>query len=102
MPMMEIPAHERSKCKCKHEAISHEWSTFSLLEKSSTSRCTARSCTCVQYTKTDLLEACKTPDSCEKSHTMGWRWGWKNATYRTREGAEKQRRAIFASGYRGR
>ena len=32
----------------------------------------------------------------------GWRWGSSGKTYKTKEEAEKQGRAIYASGYKGR
>ena len=34
-----------------------------------------------------------------KTKSGGWKWGKSGKTYKTRAGAERQMRAIYASGY---
>jgi|3_EtaG_2_1085321.scaffolds.fasta_scaffold02480_4 hypothetical protein len=39
---------------------------------------------------------------CElKGGKKGWKWGKSGTCYSTKEGARKQMRAIYASGYKG-
>jgi hypothetical protein len=39
--------------------------------------------------------------SYKNGRVVGWRWGRSGKVYATRAQAEKQARAIYASGYKG-
>lgn len=36
-----------------------------------------------------------------KTKSGGWKWGTHGKTYKTKTGAERQMRAAFANGYKG-